>query len=111
MTSPGRAEEAEAFVKAFLEEYAPGGYQKIARYHAWRGNTGAAFDALEQALDVPHKVLTYILSEPNLMRLIDDRRWPAFLDTMGLREAWEAIPPEHGGPSTCAVGCSGEMYS
>ena len=84
MTSLDRAEEAEAFVEAFLEEYGPGSYHRIALYHAWRGDADAAFDALDRALDVPHTVLAYILSEPILMRLQDNPRWPAFLDKMGL---------------------------
>ena len=100
LSSLGRAEEAEAFVEAFFEEHGASGYHKIAQYHAWRGDADAAFEALEHALEVPLKVLAFILSAPILIRLNDDPRWPEFLDKIGLRDAWEAMPPEYGGPSS-----------
>jgi len=100
LISLDRAEEAEAFVEAFFEEHGPSSYHKIAQYHTWRDDADAAFDALELALDARNGALAYILAEPILMRLKENPRWPIFLDKIGLREAWEAMPPEYGGPSS-----------
>ena len=100
LTSLGRTGEAELFIEYFLEEHALDGHHKIAQYHAWRGDTDAAFEALERSLEAEQKVLAFILSEPILIRLNDDPRWPVFLEKIGLRDAWETMQPEYGGPSS-----------
>ena len=84
LTSLGRVEEAEATVAAFFEEHGEGGYYKIAEYHAWRGDTDAAFESLELALDVPVKAMAFILVDPILARLKGDPRWKELLSRMGL---------------------------
>ena len=67
--------------------------------YAWRGENDEAFEWLEMALEQHDSDLSYILMNNALFRLKDDPRFPIFLEKMGLREAWEAMPSEYGGPS------------
>jgi len=44
-------------------------------------------------------IFSTILGNPVLRRLKDDPRYPILLEKIGLREDWEAMPTEYGGPS------------
>ena len=46
--------------------------------------------------------LCFILVEPAFKMLASDPRYPVFLEKLGLLEAWEAMPPEYGGPAKAA---------
>ena len=57
-----------------------------------------AFEWLERAFAIHDGGLSYLLGNIAFARLVDDPRWPAFLQRLGLLEAWKAMPPEYGGP-------------
>ncbi len=55
-----------------------------------------AWSALEQR----DPDLSFVLINRPLAKPSDDSRYRTFLEKMGLRGAWEAMPLEYGGPST-----------
>jgi hypothetical protein len=95
----GRFAEAQAMIDEILESPSWKNPMRIADMYAWRGENDAAFEWLEVAFEIRLPSLSFILWKGDLARLGDDPRYPIFLEKMGLREAWEAMPPEYGGPS------------
>ena len=95
----GETQKAQMALNDFLESPSRDGPLPVALLYAWRGENDKAFEWLEVALEQRLPDLSYILINPVLARLKDDSRFPIFLEKMGLREAWEAMPSEYGGPS------------
>jgi len=95
----GRFAEAQAMIDEFLESPSWKNPMRTADMYAWRGENDDAFEWLEVAFEIRLPSLSFILWNGVLARLGDDPRYPVFLEKMGLREAWEAMPPEYGGPS------------
>jgi len=95
----GRFAEAKTILDEFLESPSEKNPMRIAVMYAVRGENDDAFKWLEMALEKRDPSLSFILWNGALARLSDDPRYPVFLEKMGLREAWEAMPPEYGGPS------------
>jgi TolB-like protein/thioredoxin-like negative regulator of GroEL len=71
---------------------------QIAEVHAARGQVDEAFHWLEQCLVIRDSGLANILGDPVFVSLFDDPRWPELLARLELLEAWQAMPPEWGGP-------------
>ena len=59
---------------------------KIARAHAWRGETEDAFRWLDRAVNEGHSI-EGIKNDPFLSDLYADQRWQLLLETLGLNEA------------------------
>jgi len=95
----GESQKAQMALDDFLESPLRDGPLPAAFLYAWRGENDAAFEWLEMTLEERNPDLSYILASSVLARLKDDPRFPIFLEKMGLREAWEAVPAEYGGPS------------
>jgi tetratricopeptide (TPR) repeat protein len=95
----GETEKAQAALDDFLQSPSPPDAIDIANLYAWRGESDKAFEYLQMALEQRHTGLSTILGNVVLARLKDDPRYPVLLEKIGLREAWEAMPPEYGGPS------------
>jgi len=95
----GETQKAQTALDNVLESPSKDGPLSVALLYAWRGENDEAFEWLEMAFEQRIPSLSYILMNPVLARLKDDPRYPIFLEKMGLREAWEAMPPEYGGPS------------
>ena len=95
----GETQKAQMALDDFLESPRKDGPLFVAFLYAWRGENDEAFEWLEMALEQRIPGLSNILMNPVLARLKDDPRLPIFLEKMGLREAWEAMPSEYGGPS------------
>jgi len=95
----GETQKAQMLLDDFLESPSKDGPFFTALAYAWRGENDEAFEWLEVAFEQRIPRLSYILMNPILPRLKDDPRYPIFLEKMGLREAWEAMPSEYGGPS------------
>jgi len=95
----GETQKAQMALNDFLESPSRDGPLPVALLYAWRGENDAAFEWLEVGLEQRLPDLSYILINPVLSRLKDDPRFPIFLEKIGLREAWEAMPSEYGGPS------------
>ena len=95
----GETQKAQMALDDFLESPSQPNPLYVAYIYAWRGENDEAFKQLEMALEQRDYNLSFILMSPTLARLKDDPRYPIFLEKMGLREAWEAMPSEYGGPS------------
>lgn len=95
----GETRKAQMALDDFLQSPSPPEPATVAMLYAWRGENSEAFKWLELALEQRDPVFANILGNPVLARLKDDPRYPILLDKIGLREAWEAMPPEYGGPS------------
>ncbi len=94
----GREKDAQlllAKVTADAGDFYPA---KVAEAHSWRGEIDLAFDWLEKAREGRDPALSYVLGNVFLENLVSDPRWPAFLNKLDLFEAWQAMPPEYGGP-------------
>jgi len=95
----GETQKAQMALDDFLETPSKDSPLFIAFLYAWRGENDEAFEWLEVAFEQRLPALSYILINPFLPKFKDDPRFPIFLEKMGLREAWEAMPSEYGGPS------------
>jgi len=95
----GETQKAQMALDEYLELPSQDYPFAVSYLYAWRGENDEAFEWLEMALEQRDTGLSTILGDPVLARLKDDPRYPIFLEKMGLREAWEAMPPEYGGPS------------
>jgi TolB-like protein/Tfp pilus assembly protein PilF len=95
----GDTEQAQAALEDFLQSPSPPDVARKAMLYAWRGDNDKAFEWLEVALEQRDTLFATILGNAVLARLKDDPRYADLLERIGLREAWEAMPPEYGGPS------------
>jgi adenylate cyclase len=100
----GKTKQAQIALDDFLQSPSSPGPESTAVMYAWRGENDEAFEWLEMALEQRDPGLSSILGNTVLARLKDDPRYPIFLEKMGLREAWEAMPSEYGGPSKELMG-------
>jgi adenylate cyclase len=95
----GETQKAQMALDDLLESPSRDGPLAIALVYGSRGEYDEAFEWLEMALEQRSSGLSTILVHPVMPKFRDDPRFPIFLEKMGLREAWEAMPPEYGGPS------------
>jgi adenylate cyclase len=95
----GETQKAQMALDDFLESPSQRDPLSVAFLYAWRGENDEAFEWLEMGLERREPFLSQILIHPVLARLKDDPRFPIFLEKMDLRDAWEAMPSEYGGPS------------
>jgi adenylate cyclase len=95
--SLGRIEESDSGLETFIENYQGFWAYQIAEVYAWRNETDEAFKWLEAALEYHDPGLSNLLSDRYLSNLHDDPRWEPFLDKVGLREAWQAMPAKYKG--------------
>ena len=78
------AAASNAAVSKLIDDHgAPAGYQ-IAEVCAWRGEVDRAFEWLERAYLARDPGLAHTASDPLLVPLHGDARWPAFVKKMGL---------------------------
>ncbi len=95
----GETEKAQMALDNFLESPLRDGPLPAAYLYAWRGENDAAFEWLEMTFEERNPDLSFILVSRAMARIKDDPRYAIFLEKMGLREAWEAMPSEYGGPT------------
>jgi len=94
----GREAEAQALIAQLLEGPADLAPLSMARTYAWRGENDPAFEWLEKMSRQSNPPYTLFLIEPWFRNLVNDPRYALFVEKIGLLEAWEAMPPEYGGP-------------
>jgi serine/threonine-protein kinase len=71
---------------------------QIAEAHAWRGDTDAAFEWLDQCLETRDAGMASILGNRFLASLRNDPRWEILLRKLKLWDVWRTMPAEWGGP-------------
>jgi TolB-like protein/Tfp pilus assembly protein PilF len=84
-------EKVQPLVRAYLEKFSRADFVRTAALFASLGDNDSAFEWLEMAYERRDPRLTWILVNVELSNLRDDSRFPAFLEKIGLREAWEAM--------------------
>jgi predicted Zn-dependent protease len=87
----GRKEEAYAISSEFLQ--GPTQEQPFTKavIHAWQGNKDSAFEFLDIAFEQRDSRLANIFTYPPLRLLESDPRYAAFLEKLGLHEAWKVM--------------------
>lgn len=80
----GNAQASDAALNELIEAEAEAPFYQVAMVYAFRGQIDLAFDWLDLAYDERDTGLPFVLREPLLANLRDDRRWEPFLDKMGL---------------------------
>jgi len=81
-----------------IDESARLGTFQIAEIYAWRGETDAAFEWLDQCLEIRDSGMASILGDHFLASLWTDPRWETLLQKLKLWDTWQAMPPAWGGP-------------
>jgi TolB-like protein/predicted Zn-dependent protease len=81
-----RIPEADAALARLTESFADTGAYQIAEVYAYRGDKDRAFEWLERARRQRDLGLAGMRRNPLLANLKGDRRWNAFLHTMGLAD-------------------------
>ena len=99
----GNESEAQAIVNEYLATSSHEDPFWTAAIFAWRGDNDKAFEWLETAFQQRNIALSTILNNVYLRNLQSDPRYPAFLEKLGLLEAWKAMPPELKIPSKPAT--------
>ena len=95
----GNSEKAQEYVDEFLELYADDYPVSMAAIYSSRKEMDLAFEWMEKAYQEHREGVVYVLSSASLSNLKYDPRFPAFAEKIGLLEAWQAMPPEFGGPT------------
>jgi len=95
----GNSEKAQEYADEFLQLYADEYPVSMAAIFSSRGEMDLAFDWMEKAYQEHREGVIYVLSSATLRNLTYDPRFPAFVEKIGLLEAWKAMPTEFGGPS------------
>ena len=85
-----RDAEARALIREYVDRHAELSPFWTAAAFAWLGETDQAFEWLEKAHQLRDEDLHQILTTEYLRRLENDPRYSAFLEKMGLLEAWIA---------------------
>lgn len=97
--SLGNEERAQAYLTKLNNGRAAELPYGMAMIYAWREENDAAFDWLERAYEQKDFRLAYFLGHMFFRNLVDDPRYPDFVERLGLLQEWEAMPREYGGPT------------
>jgi len=90
----GNDSKAQAIVNEYLATSSHEDPFWTAAIFAWRGDNDKAFEWLETAFQQRNIALSTILYNVYLRNLQSDPRYPAFLEKLGMADAWKAMPPE-----------------
>jgi len=96
--SLGNAEAADRELNQLLEKGSATGMYQLAEVYAWRGEAGPAFEWLDRAVETGDPGIASILGDRFFASLWSDPRWETLLRRLKLWDAWQAMPPEWGGP-------------
>ncbi len=98
----GNVGEADRALNQLIDEYSADSAFQISEVYAARRDKDNAFLWLDNAYENHDTGLITMLAVPEFRILHDDPRWATFLKKIVLLEAWQAMPPEHGGPGQAA---------
>lgn len=85
-----KADEALADVIENADAYA------VALVYGYRGDVDKTFEWLDRHLEEKGPYPTFVLSEPAFRSIHSDRRWPPFLEKLGLLGYWQEMTPDRG---------------
>ena len=93
----GNEAQSQRFIREYLASFAEQNPGPMATIYSWRGENDLAFEWFEKALLENEFRLSSFLGNEWIRGLENDPRYPAFVEKLGLLEAWRAMPPEYGG--------------
>jgi adenylate cyclase len=76
-------QEADEALQTLIDDYADDWSMNIAQVLAFRGDTDAAFEWIDTAIEQGHPELAEIIVNNLYANLYDDPRWPVLLDKLG----------------------------
>jgi len=85
-TLAGPQDKADQVLAEFIQQHPDGPFQ-VAELYAFKGETDEAFEWLQRAYDEHDSGMHEMMNDPFLASLMDDPRWQALLEKMGLAEA------------------------
>jgi tetratricopeptide (TPR) repeat protein len=94
----GDASMSEDALQSLIGEYKMVAAYQVAELYAYRGQSDLAFQWLDRAIAQDDSGVLSALGNRAFNGLINDPRWPDFLQQVGLYEYWLQMPPEWGGP-------------
>ena len=95
----GKEAEAHEVIRQLLEGPANLKPLTMAEMYAWAGENDLAFEWFEKARLQNSTSFAAFLISPFHRNLVSDPRYALFVEKIGLLEAWQAMPPEYGGPA------------
>ena len=95
----GNIEAADKALASLIADAADHAAFQIAEVYGFRGEVDKALQWLNRAYEIHDGGLPTTLGNPAFESLISDPGWEQFLEKIGLAEAWNEMPPEHGGPT------------
>jgi tetratricopeptide (TPR) repeat protein len=98
--SLGETAESDLELKQLIELGAEVGAYQIAQTYAWRDEPDKAFEWLGKCLEIRDSGLASVLGDWVFASLWSDPRWEDLLRQLKLWDAWQAMPPEWGGPQS-----------
>jgi len=96
--SLGDTEVSDRELARLLKDGSDTGMYQIAEVYAWRGEADPAFEWLERGVETGDPGISSILGDRFFAFLWGDQRWESLLRRLKLWDAWQAMPPEWGGP-------------
>lgn len=90
--SMGRQDEADIALTQFIEDNKEFWAYQIADLYAFRGIADKAFEWLEIARQQRDPGFSWLLTDNFLSSLHSDPRWEPLVESVGLGEAWAAMP-------------------
>jgi tetratricopeptide (TPR) repeat protein len=94
----GREQEADQALGELIRVAAADAAYQIAQVYGMRGYADKAFEWLEKSFANRDSGTVNVVGDPSFYALVEDPRFEAFVEKLGLSKAWRNLPPEWGGP-------------
>ncbi len=94
----GNQQASDSAVVRLIDIGATEAAYQIAEVYGVRGEADKVFEWLEKAYRNHDAGITSLLGDPSFGSVLNDPRWPVFLEKLQLAEVWREMPPEWGGP-------------
>ncbi len=94
----GDKEQSQSALDELIENHAMHAAFQVAEVYGFRGEADKTFEWLDRSYDIRDSGLGSMLADTAFRDLHSDPRWEAFLEKLGLADAWREMPPEWGGP-------------
>ena len=94
----GNQQASDSAVVSLIDIGATEAAYQIAEVYGVRGEADKVFEWLEKAYRNHDAGIASLLGDPSFGSVLNDPRWPVFLEKLQLAEVWREMPPEWGGP-------------
>ncbi|MBT8062953.1 MAG: tetratricopeptide repeat protein [Gammaproteobacteria bacterium] len=94
----GNSAESDRLLEELIEIGAEVAAYQISQVYGMRGDADQAFEWLERSYANRDSGTINVVGDPSFFSLLEDPRFEAIVEKIGLSEAWRNLPPEWGGP-------------